>query len=179
MHPAKMQCAVGALAEWMSLRWGRERGCGFGFARYKNIGAYCAVAMEIEVDRETGRIAVRRAVSAVDGGQPVNPDGIRNQVEGGIIQSLSWTSCESVTFDAPRRTSFDWSSYPILRFMDVPDAVEVHVMPSPGLPFLGTAECAQGPAAAALANAVADATGVRLREMPLGPDQIRNALRAE
>jgi nicotinate dehydrogenase subunit B len=153
-----------------------RRGCGMGFARYKNIGAYCAVVLEIEVERDTGRIAVRRAVSAVDSGQPVNPDGIRNQVEGGIIQSLSWTSREMATFDATRRTSFDWSTYPILRFADVPDSVEVHVIDSVGMPFLGTAECAQGPTAAALANALADAVGVRLREMPLSPGRVKAAI---
>ena len=76
-----------------------------GFARYKNQGAHCAVILEIELERESGRIAVRRAVSAVDGGQPVNPDGIRNQGEGGIIQSLSWTSREIATFDATRAGS--------------------------------------------------------------------------
>ena len=153
-----------------------RRGCGMGFARYKNIGAYCAVVLEIDVERETGRIAVRRAVSAVDSGQPVNPDGIRNQIEGGIVQSLSWTTRETATFDATRRTSFDWSTYPIFRFADVPDAVEVHVINSAGMPFLGTAECAQGPTAAALANALADAVGVRLREMPLSPERVKAAI---
>ncbi len=153
-----------------------RRGCGMGFARYKNIGAYCALAMEVEVERQSGQIAVLRVSAAVDCGQPVNPDGIRNQVEGGIIQSLSWTSLESMTFDTTRRTGFDWSSYPIYRFSDVPEALDVHVMESPGLPFLGVAECAQGPTAAALANAVADALGVRVRDMPLSPERVRQAL---
>ncbi len=153
-----------------------RRGCGMGFARYKNIGAYCALAMEVEVERQSGRIAVLRVSAAADCGQPVNPDGIRNQVEGGIIQSLSWTSLESMTFDTTHRTGFDWSSYPIYRFSDVPEALDVHVMESPGLPFLGVAECAQGPTAAALANAVADALGVRLRDMPLSPERVRQAL---
>jgi CO/xanthine dehydrogenase Mo-binding subunit len=155
-----------------------RRGCGMAFARYKNLGAYCAVAMEIEVERETGRIAVRRAVAAVDCGQTVNPDGVRNQIEGGIVQSLSWTSREAVTFDSAHRTSFDWSSYPILRFPDVPDAVEVRIVDRPGLPFLGTGEAAQGPTAAALANALADATGVRLRDMPLSPELVKTAIDA-
>jgi hypothetical protein len=85
------------------------------FARYKNLGAYCAIAMEIEVDRETGSVAVHRVNAAVDAGQPASPDGIRNQVDGGIIQSLSWVTREVVTFDAMKRTSFDWGSYPIIR----------------------------------------------------------------
>jgi CO/xanthine dehydrogenase Mo-binding subunit len=154
------------------------RGCGMGFARYKNLGAYCAVAMEVAIDRETGRVRVRRAVAAVDSGQAVNPDGIRNQIEGGIIQSLSWTSREETAFSPDRRTSFDWSAYPILRFEDMPDTIEVHVMERPGQLFLGTAEAAQGPTAAAFANAVADATGLRLRDMPLSPERIKAALGA-
>jgi nicotinate dehydrogenase subunit B len=155
-----------------------RHGCGMGFARYKNIGAYCAIVMEIELERETGRITVRRVEAAVDAGQPASIDGIRNQVEGGIVQSLSWTTWESVAFDANHRTSFDWSGYPISRFSDVPDRINVHVLPQPGLPFLGAGEAAQGPTAAALANALADASGVRLREMPLTSDKVKTALGA-
>jgi nicotinate dehydrogenase subunit B len=146
------------------------------FARYKNIGAYCAVVIEIEVERETGHIAVRRAVAAVDSGQAVNPDGIRNQIEGGLIQSLSWSGIERATFDANRRTSFDWSAYPILRFADLPDTVEVHIVDRPGMPFLGTGEAAMGPTAAAFANAFADATGIRLRDMPLSRERVKAAI---
>ncbi|MBP2301852.1 xanthine dehydrogenase family protein molybdopterin-binding subunit [Azospirillum picis] len=153
-----------------------RRGCGMAFARYKNLGAYCAVALEVEVDRETGRVAIRRAVAAVDCGQPASPDGVRNQIEGALVQSFSWTSREGMRFAGDRRAGFDWSSYPILRFGDVPDAVEVLVMDRPGAPFLGTAEAAQGPTAAALANAIADATGIRLRDMPLSADRLKAAL---
>jgi nicotinate dehydrogenase subunit B len=153
-----------------------RRGCGFAFARYKNIGAYCAVVLEIEVERETGAIAIPRVVAAIDSGQAVNPDGIRNQVEGGIIQSLSWTSREAIRFDATRRTSFDWSSYSIIRFSDVPQTIEVHIINRPGSPFLGTGEAAQGPAGAALANALADATGIRLRDLPLSPRRVKAAI---
>ncbi|KUR74861.1 molybdopterin cofactor-binding domain-containing protein [Novosphingobium sp. FSW06-99] len=153
-----------------------RRGCGMAFARYKNIGAYCALAMEIEVDRETGAITVHRVNAAVDAGQPASPDGIANQVEGGIIQSLSWATREAVTFDTSRRTSFDWGTYPILRFRDIPGVIDVHVMDRPGQPFLGAGETAQAPASAALANALADATGVRLRDMPLTPAAVLAAL---
>ena len=146
------------------------------FARYKNQGAYCALAMEIEVDRETGRIAVHRVIAAVDAGQPASPDGITNQVEGGIIQSLSWVTREAVTFDETKRTSFDWGSYPISRFSDIPGSIEVHVMDRAGLPFLGAGETAQGPTSAAFANALADATGVRLRDMPLTPLKVKAAI---
>jgi CO/xanthine dehydrogenase Mo-binding subunit len=153
-----------------------RRGCGMAFARYKNIGAYCAIAMEIEVERETGAVKVHRVHAAVDAGQPVNPDGIRNQVEGGILQSLSWTMFEAVTFDESKRTSFDWGTYPIMRFDDVPAEVTVQVMDRPGLPFLGAGETAQGPTSAAFANALADATGVRMRDMPLTPAKVKAAI---
>lgn len=153
-----------------------RRGCGMAFARYKNIGAYCAIAMEIEVERETGAITVHRVQAAVDAGQPASPDGIRNQVEGGILQSLSWATREAVTYDATRRTSFDWGSYPILRFEEVPGSVAVHVMDRPGDPFLGAGETAQGPTSAALANAIADATGARLRDMPFTPGVVKAAI---
>ncbi len=155
----------------------RGSGTGFAFARYKNLASYCAVAMEVRVDRDTGEIRVPRVVAAVDCGEAVNPDGIRNQIEGGIVQSLSWATREAVAFDTRQRTSFDWSAYPILRFPAVPGRIEVQVIDRPRQPFLGAGEAAQGPAAAALANAVAHALGLRLRDMPLSPERIRAALR--
>ena len=117
-----------------------------------------------------------RAAAAIDSGEAVNPDGIRNQVEGGILQSLSWTLYEAVRFDRRRITSLDWASYPILRFPDAPERIDVSVISRPGAPFLGTGEAAQGPAAAALANAIADATGARLREIPFTARRARQAL---
>jgi nicotinate dehydrogenase subunit B len=153
----------------------RPKGSGFAFGRYKNLGAYCALAMEVQVERGTGRIRVRRVVAAVDSGEAINPDGIRNQIEGAIVQSLSWSTREAVSFDALHRTNIDWSGYPILRFEDVPDRIEIHVLDRPGQPFLGTGEAGQGPAAAAIANAVADATGQRLRDLPLTPDRLKAA----
>jgi CO/xanthine dehydrogenase Mo-binding subunit len=155
---------------------GKGSGRGFAFARYKNLGAYAAIAVEVEVDRESGRTRLRRAVAATDSGQAVNPDGIRNQIEGGILQSASWTLYEAVSFDRKRITARDWSTYPILRFSAVPAAVEVHVIDRPGQPFLGTGEATQGPTAAAIANAVADATGTRIRELPLTPARIKAAI---
>ena len=153
-----------------------RRGCGFAFARYKNLAAYCAVAIEIEVEHETGAVAVRRAVASVDAGEAVNPGGVRNQIEGAMIQALSWTGLEQVGFDQAHQTSFDWSAYPIARFADIPGSVLVDVIDRPGEPFLGAGEAGQGPAAAALANAVADATGKRLRQMPLSADSIKAAI---
>ena len=173
---AVMQAAAAGLG-WASRAPGDgRRGCGFGFARYKNLGAYCAVAMEVDVDRDTGAVAVRRVHAAIDAGQVAAPDGIRNQTEGGIVQSLSWTMREAVNFDTARRTSFDWSGYPILGFSDAPGSLTVEIVPRPGLPFLGAGEAAQGPTAAALANAVADATGARLRDLPLAPDTVKAAI---
>ncbi len=144
------------------------RGRGFAFARYKNHAAYCAVACEAEVDRESRRVRLLRVVAAVDSGQVVNPDGLRNQIEGAILQSASWTLYERVSFDEKRIRSVDWATYPILRFAAVPESVEVHIVDRPGEPFLGSGEAGQGPTAAALANAIAHASGKRLRDLPLG-----------
>jgi CO/xanthine dehydrogenase Mo-binding subunit len=163
---------------WSGFGRARNRGRGFAFARYKNLAAYCAIAMDVEVERETGQVRIGRVVAAVDSGEAVNPDGIRNQIEGGIVQSLSWTLLETVTWDATHVTSRDWSSYPILRFPQLPKRIDVHVVDRPGEHFLGTGEAAQGPAGAALANAVADAIGVRIRDIPLDPARIRSALGA-
>jgi nicotinate dehydrogenase subunit B len=155
-----------------------DRGFGFAFARYKNLAAYCAIASEVEVNRETGRPRLVRAVAAVDSGQVVNPDGLTNQIEGAIVQSTSWTLYESVTFDDTRITSVDWQTYPILRFDAVPDSIEVHVINRPGQPFLGSGETGQGPAAASIANAIANATGKRLRNLPLTRKRIKDAIDA-
>jgi CO/xanthine dehydrogenase Mo-binding subunit len=155
-----------------------NRGYGFAFARYKNLAAYCAVASEVEVNPETGRPRLVRAVAAVDSGQVVNPDGLINQIEGAILQSMSWTLYEAVTFDQTRITSIDWQTYPILRFNSVPDSVRVHVINRPGQPFLGSGETGQGPAAASIANAIANATGRRLRDLPLTRKKIKDAIDA-
>ena len=160
---------------WSGYRARPGRAAGFAFARYKNLGAFCAVALDLEVEPETGRSVVHRAVAAVDSGEAVNPNGIRNQIEGGIVQALSWTQHEAVAFDTRRRTSFDWSEYPISRFVDVPRAVEVHVLDRIGKPYLGTGEAAQGPTAAAFANAAARATGRRIRNMPLTAGNLRSS----
>jgi nicotinate dehydrogenase subunit B len=156
----------------------RDRGYGFAFARYKNLAAYCAIATEVEINGETGRPRLVRAVAAVDSGQVVNPDGLTNQIEGAIVQSMSWTLYESVTFDDTRITSIDWQTYPILRFNSVPDSIDVHIINRPGQPFLGSGETGQGPAAASIANAIASATGKRLRNLPLTRKRIKDAIDA-
>jgi CO/xanthine dehydrogenase Mo-binding subunit len=163
---------------WDASKKQNGRGRGFAFARYKNLAAYCALAMEVEVERETGELRVLRVVATVDSGEAVNPDGIRNQIEGGILQAVSWTRFEAVMYNDTRITSRDWGTYPILRFSHVPKTLEVHVIDRPGEHFLGTGEAAQGPAAGALANALAHATGVRVRELPFSPRRLRGALSA-
>jgi CO/xanthine dehydrogenase Mo-binding subunit len=147
-------------------------GRGIGFARYKNVSAYCAVVARIEVGE---KIRVRKVFAAVDCGLVVNPDGIRNQIEGGIIQAISWTLKEAVTWDRERVTSRSWETYPILRFDEVPE-VDVILLDRPALPSLGVGECAAGPVAAALANALQHAMGVRARDLPLTPERIARAI---
>jgi CO/xanthine dehydrogenase Mo-binding subunit len=161
---------------WTKGKRPRGEGHGFAFARYKNLAAYCAVAVEASVERESGAVRLGRVVAAVDSGQAVNPDGIRNQIEGAIVQSASWTLYEEVTFDRSEITSLDWSRYPIMRFPQVPESVAVHVIDRPGEKFLGTGEAGQGPTAAAIANAIADATGARLRDLPLSTQRIKQAI---
>src|SRR5256885_805653 len=151
------------------------RGRGVAFARYKNLACYCALVADVAVDRGSGRVRVARVVAAVDAGQIVNPDGIVNQIEGGIIQSTSWTLKESVRFDRTRVTTRSWADYPIVRFDEVPE-VDVVLLDRPSERFLGVGEGAQGPAAAAIANALAHATGPRLRALPFTPARVKQAL---
>jgi CO/xanthine dehydrogenase Mo-binding subunit len=162
---------------WNQYSKTKNRGRGIAFARYKNLAAYVAVALEVEVNPRNGRIRVLRAAAADDSGQIVNPDGIRNQIEGGIIQSLSWTLKEEVKFDNSTILSQDWASYPIITFSEVPK-IDVVLIDRPGQPYLGTGEAPTGPTAAALANAVFDASGVRLRRIPFTPSRVKEALAA-
>ncbi|MDT5314239.1 MAG: nicotinate dehydrogenase subunit [Mycobacterium sp.] len=147
-------------------------GHGIGYARYKNSSAYCAVVAEVEA---TSEVRVRRLTLAVDAGLVINPDGAKNQVEGGAIQATSWALKERVRFDDHTVTSDTWDSYPILRFSEVP-AVDVELLPGNGNPPLGVGETAQGPTAAAIANAIYDAIGVRVRSMPFTQEQIVTAM---
>jgi CO/xanthine dehydrogenase Mo-binding subunit len=151
-------------------------GRGLAFAQYKNLAAYLAMVTDITIDRESGLIRVLRAYAALDAGQIISPDGARNQIEGGIVQATSWTLKEAVKFSADGIQSIDWASYPIVRFDEVPE-IQVTLLDRPELPPLGVGEAAQGPTAAAIANAVADATGARLRDLPLTPDKIAATLR--
>jgi len=150
-------------------------GRGVAYMRYKQAENYVAMAMEVAVDRTSGRIDVRRITCAHDCGLVVNPDGLRNQVEGCIMQTLSRTLHEEVKFDRSHVTSVDWVSYPILKFTEAP-AIEVALLDRPELPPLGAGEAATAPVAAALANAIFDATGVRLRTVPFTLERVKAAL---
>jgi nicotinate dehydrogenase subunit B len=162
-------------AGWIPGEKGDGRnGRGLAFCRYKSIGMYAAVVVDVEVDRKTGVIRVPRVVMAADIGLVVNPDGARNQLEGGIVQAVSLTLKEQVAFDRREITSRDWSGYPILTFSDVP-SVEVILMDRSD-PSLGAGEGSLPPASAALANAFAHATGRRLRELPMTPERVKASL---
>ncbi len=168
--------AVARKAAWNPHATGGDgRGRGIGFAKYKNLATYVAVVAQVEVDRASGRVSVPRAWAAVDSGQIINPDGLANQMEGGIIQSTSWTLHEEVKFDRAGITSRDWLGYPILTMPEVPK-VEVELIDRPNERPLGSGEGAQGPAVAAIANAFAHATGKRLRDLPLSPERVKAVL---
>jgi nicotinate dehydrogenase subunit B len=166
---------VAEQADWAGRSEEEAVGWGLGYARYKDLCGYCAVVARIEAVAE---IRVTDLWVAVDAGQVINPDGLVNQVEGGAIQATSWTLREEITFDARTVTSRDWESYPILRFGQVPQ-VHVTLLPRPDDPPLGVGEVTGGPVAAALANALADALGVRVRRLPLTPERIAAVIEAE
>ena len=168
--------AVAKAAAWKpGERGDGRRGRGIGYARYKTVATYNAVIAEVEVNRTTGVVKVPRIWTAVDAGQIINPDGLINQIEGGVIQSMSWTLHEHVQFDRNGILSEDWMNYPILTMPDVPK-VETVLINRPNERALGAGEAAQGPAAAAIANAFAAATGRRIRELPLTPERVKVAL---
>jgi len=164
---------VAAKAGWRKGEKGDgTRGRGVGFARYKNGACYVAVIVEVEAGNE---IAVKRVWAAIDAGLVINPDGLVNQTEGGIIQSVSWALKEAVQYDRSRILSSNWSDYPILTFEESPP-VEVTIVNRPDEPPLGAGEGAQGPTVAAIANAVHHAMGVRLRDMPFTRERVLAAL---
>ncbi|MFT7475599.1 MAG: nicotinate dehydrogenase subunit B [Verrucomicrobiales bacterium] len=159
--------------------WGTDRpvntGRGIGFARYKNAQTYFAVIVELTVDRETGQIQLSHATGASDSGRIISPDGVSNQLEGGCVQAASWTLKEAVQLTPDQVTSVDWETYPVLRFSDS-FPVRTILLDRPDQPPLGCGEAAQGPMAAAIANAVFDAVGVRMRDLPLTCERVKSAL---
>ena len=150
------------------------RGRGIGFSKYKNLSCYVAVVADVEVDRASGRVRVTRAYAATDAGLVINPDGLTAQIEGGVIQSTSWTLHEEVKFDRNGILSRDWSNYPILTMPEA-SAVEVALINRPAERSLGAGEGSQGPTAAAIANAFAHATGKRIRDLPFHPERVKAA----
>jgi len=150
---------------------------GRGVAVNQRGGSIPALVAEVEVDTSTGKIRVTRVIIAYDCGLIINPDGVRNQIEGNIMQGVSRTLLEEVKFDASGVKSLDWVSYPVLRFQDVPD-VQIQLINRPELPATGAAETPIVVVPAAIANAIFDATGVRLREIPFTPERVLNALKA-
>ena len=151
-------------------------GWGMALAQYKNLQSYCAILVKLHVDRDSGDIHMRHVIIAADAGQVVNPDGLSNQLEGGFVQAASWTLFEAVTFDKRGITSVDWETYPILKFASAP-TIETVIINRPGMPFLGAGEAAQNPTPAAIANAIYDSIGERLREIPFTPDKLMAAVR--
>jgi nicotinate dehydrogenase subunit B len=147
-------------------------GRGIAYSRYKNRGSYCAIVAEVEAQES---VRVTRLTIAIDVGRVVNDDGVRNQIEGGAIQATSWSLLEQVAFDRSSITSTDWESYPILRFSDAP-WIDVHLLSRPDEPSLGAGESTQGPVPGAIANAIHDAIGVRVRTLPFTPANVIAAI---
>ena len=152
-----------------------KRGRGIAYSHYKHNETYVAMAMEVEVDRASGEIRVLRVACAHDCGLIINPDGLRAQIEGSILQTISRSLYEEIRFDTRRVQNVDWASYPILAFPAVP-ALRIELIDRPNMPPLGGGEAAASPVTAALANAVWDAVGIRLRTVPFTPERVKAAL---
>lgn len=152
-------------------------GRGLGFAQYEGSMTYAAVVVELEVDPRTAVVHLRHAWMAADAGEVIDPDGLTNQLEGGLVQAASWALLEQVRLDEDGVASRDWESYPILRFGQVPE-IETQLLDHPGTPPLGAGEASCGPTVAAIANAFYQHTGVRVRDLPLDPARVRVSLDA-
>ena len=180
LQDARARAVLEAVAE--DAQWNIDassktnKGRGVAFARYKNTASYLAIIVIVQVDQSSGQVHVEQVYAAVDAGQVINPDGLRNQIEGGIVQSISWALHEKVTFNDHEITSRDWASYPILTFSEVPD-VSVQILDRPQEKTLGVGEAAQGPTVAALANAIFDATKIRLRLIPFKSHLVKPAIK--
>src|SRR5262245_50524272 len=173
-----------ALAKWET-RPSPQPGSGSGnsaegarmsYVKYELVRTYVGIVADVEVDRASGAIRVTRVYMTHDCGQIINPDGLRNQVEGNIIQTLSRTLIEELKFDRSAVTSLDWAGYPILTFPDVPEVV-IELINQPNAPPWGAGEPSAAVVPSAISNAVYDATGARLRSIPFTPDKVKAALR--
>src|SRR6185295_18267148 len=165
--------AVARMASWKPGEKGDgTKGRGIGFAKYKNLACYVACIADVEVDRTSGTVRVPRVWAAVDSGLIINPEGLSAQIEGGVVQSVSWTLHEEVKFDRNGILARDFASYPILTMPEAPK-VEVELINRPTERPLGSGEGSQGPAVAAVANAFANATGKRIRDLPFHPLRVK------
>lgn len=162
---------VAEKTNWKSAQQTPNKGFGVAFSKYKNSASYFAVVAEVTISRDSKSFKLEKLTGVIDSGQCINPDGLKNQTEGGMIQSASWTLLEKVNFDEDGIQSIDWNSYPILRANEVP-LVEVHIINRPELAPMGAGEAAQGPVAAAIANAVFNGTGSRVRDLPIQSEKI-------
>jgi CO/xanthine dehydrogenase Mo-binding subunit len=153
-------------------------GRGVSYVKYENVRTYVAAVAEVEVNRTTGEIVCKRVVVAHDCGQMINPDGVRQQIEGNVIQTVSRTLKEELKWNRSRVTSVDWRSYPILKFPEVPE-VEMVLIDRPKEAPWGAGEPAAAVVPSAISNAVFDAVGVRLRSVPYTPDKVRKAISAK
>ncbi len=164
-----------AMCGWAARGGGGDgRGLGFGFSRYKNRAGYCAVAIEVRVE---AAVRVEKVWAAVDVGAIVHRDGLLNQVEGGIVQALSWSLKEAVRWGPEGIATAGWDDYPILNFDEVP-LVTIDLIDRPEEPSLGAGEVTAGPVAGALGNAIAHALGVRARHLPFTPDRLLGVIQA-
>ena len=150
---------------------GKATGRGVAFIKYENYRTYVGMVATVEVDRATGIIAAKHFAVVQDCGQIINPDGVKNQIEGNVVQTVSRTLMEQVRFDRSRVTSVDWRSYPILTFPDVPQ-IDMELIDRPDEAPWGVGEPSAAIVPAAIANAVFDAVGVRLRSVPFSPDKV-------
>jgi CO/xanthine dehydrogenase Mo-binding subunit len=152
------------------------KGRGFSYIKYELVRTYVAMVADVEVNRRTGEVRVTHFHCAHDCGQIINPDGLRNQIEGNIVQTVSRTLIEELKFDRSRVTSVDWESYPILRFPDVP-AISIELIDRPTAVPWGAGEPSAAVVPSAIANAIYDAAGVRLRSVPFTPAKVLAALK--
>jgi len=152
-----------------------KSGRGVAFVQYDRTEAYVATVADVEVNPENGEVRVNRVFVAHDCGLIINPDGLRNQIEGNVIQAMSRTLKEEVKFDRAVVTSLDWTLYPILRFPEIPEVI-IELINRPNQPAVGAGEATTSPIAPAIANAIFNATGVRLRTIPFTPERVKAAL---
>jgi CO/xanthine dehydrogenase Mo-binding subunit len=158
-------------------RTGIVRGRGIAGVAYEGDNGYAALVSEVDVDLDSGKVHPRRFVIAIDSGPISNPDGLRNQTEGGILQGASRALGERVTWDSKKITSIDWETYNSLYLDLATPQIEVVLVNRKDVPALGAGETAITLSAASLGNAIFDASGLRLREIPFSPEHVRAALR--